>query len=262
MSGNYSFLKLEMEGRLAQIILNRPSSLNAINTGLARELSQVLDQLMEEDSINALLLTGSGERAFCVGADLKERKSMSASQQRRQRTVLLRSFRKLINFPWPLVAGIRGYALGGGFEFALASDLIVAAEDAVFGLPEVGLGIIPGGGGTQLLPRLIGIKEAKELIYTGRRISADEAHRLGLVNRVVAPEELEKECRKLINEILDQAPLALRQAKRAIELGYNMQLESALILEEECYNYCLMTEDRQEGIRAFNESRKPEYRGR
>ncbi|MGB9826381.1 MAG: enoyl-CoA hydratase-related protein, partial [Desulfofundulus sp.] len=179
-----------------------------------------------------------------------------------QRALFVKAFESVVAFSKPLVAAVNGYALGGGCEFALGCDFIIASEKASFGLPEVSLAIIPGGGGTQLLPRIIGRNKAKELIFTGRRISAAEACRLGMVNLVVPAENLMARTMEIMNEIVQNGPIALQQAKRAINLGLELDLHTAFALEAECYNVCLATEDRDEGLRAFNEKRKPVYRNR
>ena len=258
----YATVKLEREGRVGILSFNRPQALNALNTQMAREILAAIEELEQDDEIFAAVLTAEGEKAFCVGADLKERKDMSKQEMKKQRELFVKAFTAVAMFKKPLVAAVNGYALGGGCEFALACDFIVASEKAVFGLPEVGLAIIPGGGGTQLLPRLIGRARAKELIFTGRRIDAREAYRLGLVNYMVPPEELRKKTMEIMAEIVQNGPIALQQAKRAINYGLELDLHTALALEAECYNVCLATEDRDEGLRAFNEKRKPVYKNR
>lgn len=258
----YETLKLKRDGNLAVISFNRPQALNALSTQMARELLLALDELEQEEHIFSAVLTAEGDKAFCVGADLKERKTMTKTEMKKQRALFVKAFTAVAMFPKPLIAAVNGHALGGGCEFALGCDFIIASEFATFGLPEVGLAIIPGGGGTQLLPRAIGRSWAKELIFTGRRISAAEAHRLGLVNYVVPPEKLQEKTMEIMSEINKNGPVALQQAKRAINLGLELDLNTALALEAECYNVCLATEDRDEGLRAFNEKRTPVYKGR
>lgn len=259
---SYETVKLQKEDRVGILSFNRPQAMNAISTQLAKELLAALEELELDDEVFAAVLTAEGDRAFCVGADLKERKDMTKDEMKKQRALFVRAFTAVATFPKPLVAAVNGYALGGGCEFALGCDFIVASENAAFGLPEVGLAIIPGGGGTQLLPRIIGRTKAKELIFTGRRISAAEAYRLGLVNYVVPPAELMNKTMEIMAEIVRNGPIALRQAKRAINLGVELDLNTALALEAECYNACLYSEDRDEGLRAFNEKRKPVYKNR
>ncbi|MBF7081751.1 enoyl-CoA hydratase/isomerase family protein [Desulfallas sp. Bu1-1] len=258
----YENIKLAREGHIAIMAFNRPQAMNALSTQTAREILAALEELEQDDEVFAAVLTAEGDRAFCVGADLKERKTMTREEMKKQRALFVRAFTAVAEFPKPLVAAVNGFALGGGCEFALGCDFIIAAENASFGLPEVGLAIIPGGGGTQLLPRVIGRNRAKELIFTGRRISAREAFELGLVNHVVPADQLMAKTMDIMREITKNGPIALQQAKRAINLGVELELHTALALEAECYNVCLATGDRDEGLRAFNEKRRPVYRGR
>jgi len=257
----YETLKLSREDHIAVLAFNRPEAMNALSTQMARELLAALEELESEREVFAAVLTAEGDKAFCVGADLKERKTMSHEEMRKQRALFVKAFTAVAQFPKPLAAAVNGFALGGGCEFALGCDFIIASEKAVFGLPEVGLAIIPGGGGTQLLPRVIGRNKAKELIFTGRRVSAREALDLGLANYVVPAGELMEKTREILREITKNGPIALQQAKRAINLGLELDLNTALALEAECYNVCLATEDRNEGLRAFNEKRRPDYKG-
>lgn len=248
--------------RYAVVMLNRPDALNALSTQMARDLVSVMDHLANDIAVWAVILTGGGERAFCVGADLKERQDMSKEEMIRQRTLFVKAFEAVLRFPKPVVAAVNGFAMGGGFEFALCCDMIVVAGESFLGLPEVGLGIIPGGGGTQNLPRIIGKNKAKELIFTGRKISGQTAYEWGIASRVVPRSELLDAAEELMREIVKNAPLSLQQAKRCIDLGAEADLLTALQLEAEAYNRCLFSEDRDEGLRAFNEKRKPNYKGR
>jgi len=258
----YECIKLTREGHIAIVAFNRPNAMNALSTQTARDLLAVLEELELDREVFAAVLTAEGDKAFCVGADLKERKDMSREDMKKQRALFVKAFTAVAEFPKPLVAAVNGYALGGGCEFALGCDFIIASEKAAFGLPEVGLAIIPGGGGTQLLPRVLGRNKAKELIFTGRRISAREAYDLGLVNHVVPTEKLMEKALEIMREITRNGPVALQQAKKAINLGLELELHTALALEAECYNVCLATEDRDEGLKAFNEKRRPAYKGR
>lgn len=258
----YKNIKVLRDKNVAVLSFNRPEAMNALSTLTATELIAVLGELELEDEIFAAVLTAEGDRAFCVGADLKERKGMTKQEMKKQRSLFVRAFTAVAEFPKPLVAAVNGFALGGGCEFALCCDFIIASEKAAFGLPEVGLAIIPGGGGTQLLPRVIGRSKAKELIFTGRRLSAAQALDIGLVNYVVPPENLMAKTMEIMLEITKNGPVALQQAKRSINLGVELDLNTALALEAECYNVCLTTEDRDEGLLAFNEKRKPVYKGR
>lgn len=255
-------LEVDRQDHFAAVTLNRPDALNALSTQMAREIIAVMDELANDSAVWAVALTGAGDRAFCVGADLKERKDMTKDEMRRQRELFVKAFSAVLNFPKPIVAAVNGFAMGGGFEFALCCDMIIAAEESFLGLPEVGLGIIPGGGGTQNLPRIIGKNKAKELIYTGRRISGQAAYEWGIANKVVPRGQLLSVTEELLKEITKNAPLSLQQAKRCIDFGTEIDLQAGLAFEAEAYNKCLYSEDRDEGLRAFNEKRKPQYRGR
>ncbi|KJR98043.1 MAG: enoyl-CoA hydratase [Peptococcaceae bacterium BRH_c4a] len=258
----YETLKLTREGHIAVVAFNRPDAMNALSTQTAKDLLATLEELELDQDVFAAVLTAEGDKAFCAGADLKERKTMSREDMKKQRALFVKAFTAVAEFPKPLVAAVNGFALGGGCEFSLCCDFIIASEKASFGLPEVGLAIIPGGGGTQLMPRVIGRNKAKELIFTGRRLSAREAYEIGLVNHVAPPGKLMEKTMEIMREITKNGPIALQQAKRSINLGADLDLHTALALEAECYNVCLTSEDRDEGLKAFNEKRKPVYKGR
>ncbi len=253
---------VERHQHLAQVILNRPHVLNAIDNQLARELTEACQSLAEDEQVWVIILRGAGERAFSAGADLKVRREMTPQQWQEQRALLRLLFASLRGLPQPTIAAVHGYALGGGTELALLMDMIVAADDAIFGLTEVSLGIIPGGGGTQTLARLVGRNRAKELIFTARRVPAQEAFRLGLVNRVVPRGELLAAAEGLAGEILRNSPFAVRQAKWAMDRGVDVALEEGLEREHEAYMRAIASEDRREGIAAFNERRSPQFSGR
>ena len=255
-------LKTERKDHLLVVRLNRPERLNAINTQMAREMAEVFREAKLDRDIWVVVLLGEGGRAFSVGADLKERMGMKAEEMEKQRQLLVDAFHALSQVDRPVVAGVRGYALGGGFELVLTADIVLAAEDAQFGFPEVSLGVIPGCGGTQRLPRIVGLRRAKEIILSARRFGAQEALEMGLVNRVVPPVKLVEETMGVARSLLENAPLALREAKRAIDRGVEVDLESGLQMEVLSYNVCLKTEDRDEGLAAFNEKRKPRWKGR
>jgi enoyl-CoA hydratase/carnithine racemase len=244
------------------IKLNRPEAMNALNTQMAKDLLSVLQDAAIDREVWVVGLTTTSDKSFGVGADLKERKNMSADEILIQRALFSRIPAALRTMPKPLIAGVKGFALGGGLEMALLTDMIVAGENAQFGLPEVRVGLIPGNGGTQTLPRIIGRMRAKEMIFTGKRISAREALSVGMVNRVVPVERVEGEMEKLAGEICVNSPIAVRQAKRAVDAGMEADLNTALQIEIEAYNVNLATEDRQEGIRAFNEKRPPKWKNR
>ena len=255
-------LTLRKEDHLGWIKFNRPEAMNALNTQMAKDLIEAAHDLALDGTVWVVGLTSTSDKSFGVGADLKERKDMTGEQIARQRILFTRAMAALKDLPQPLLAGVKGFALGGGFEFALLADMIIAGENAEFGLPEVRVGLIPGNGGTQNLPRLIGKNRAKEMIFTGKRITAREALALGIVTRVVPVEQVEEALRNLAGEICANAPIAVRQAKKAIDLGMNVDLDTGIEIEMQVYNVNLPTEDRQEGIRAFNEKRPPRWQGR
>jgi enoyl-CoA hydratase/carnithine racemase len=253
---------LERDDHLAYLVLNRPEVLNAIDNRLAQELISACQQLAADPDVWVIILRGAGERAFSAGADLKARRDFTPEDWAYQRSLLREMFTELHNLPQPMIAAVHGFALGGGTELALHADFVVASEDAVFGLTEVSLGIIPGGGGTQNLPRMIGRNRAKELIFTARRIPASEALHLGLVNHVVPRPELVPKAAALAQEIMKNSPFAVKQAKWAIDRGADQEFEEALEREHEAYLRAIASEDRREGIAAFNEKRPPKFSGR
>ncbi len=259
---DWETLVLEKNEHFCWIKLNRPGAMNALNTQMAKDLVAALQEVASDHEVWVAGLTSTSDKSFGVGADLKERKNMSAEEMLVQRALFARIPALLRALPQPGIAGVKGFALGGGFEMALLADLIIAGDNAQFGLPEVRVGLIPGNGGTQTLPRLIGKLQAKELIFTGKRLNAQEALSLGIVNRVVPLAEVEKEILKLAEEICANSPVAVRQAKRAIDIGIEADLSTGLQLEIEAYNVNLVMEDRQEGIRAFNEKRPPKWKNR
>lgn len=243
------------------LTLNRPEVLNALDDQLIAALSDAFTSIPHEPSARVVILQGAGERAFCAGADLKARRGMPLPAWQRQHDRIAALARAVLDCPLPTIAAVHGYALGGGCELALLCDLLLAADDAQFGMPETSLGIIPGLGGTQTLPRRLGVQRAKWLIFTGERISAAEALRLGLVLEVVPRAALRERAQALARRIAANSPLALRQAKRAIDLGLDLDLRSGLALEEEAYHRCLYSADREEGMRAFAERRSPRFTG-
>ncbi len=253
---------VEREDGLCLITLNRPQVMNSISFQMLLDLNRVLDEVRFDTSVRCVVITGAGDRAFCAGADLKERAGMTEDQVRRYIHTIRNTFTEVENLPMPVIAAVNGVALGGGTELALASDLRIASENATLGLTETSLAIIPGAGGTQRLPRIVGKAKAKELIFTAKRISAAEALEIGLVNRVVPLAGLLDAARELAAAIAKNGPLAVRAAKRAIDRGMEMDLADALVFESTCYETLIPTEDRLEGLRAFREKRKPEYQGR
>ena len=241
--------------------LDRPEVANAFNTGAALELCELFERLRAERPYRCVVITGAGYKAFCAGADLKERNSLSDEQWRSQHEVFERMFRAVRDCPIPVIAAVNGAAYAGGLELVLHCDFAYASRTATFALTEVSLGIMPGGGGTQTLPRVVGERRAKELILAARPFSAAEAHAWGLVNKLCEPDKLVPETLEAAERIASLAPLAVRQAKHAIRRGLQMDLPSAMKLEVEAYNRLVGTEDRKEGLRAFNEKRKPKFKG-
>ena len=249
-------------GAVAHVVLDRPGALNAISTDLARRLGDVLVELAADDDLRAVVLSSSTPKAFCVGADLKERNGYTDEQLRAQRVVYRRMAAALLAVPVPVVAAVAGYALGGGLELALLADLVVADETAVVGLPEVSVGVIPGLGGTQLLPRRIGTARAAELIYTARRLDAAEAGALGVVDRVVPAGGAVEAASGIATAIARNSPVGVRNAKRAIRLGAGTDLAAALEIEDGAWRATAFSADRAEGVRAFAEKRAPSWPGR
>ena len=259
----YETLALEtpLDGVLV-VRLNRPQAANAFNTAMIRELLAVFQMLeAHPEWYRCAVLTGAGDRAFCSGADLKERDGMSDADFEAQHYLIERMIRQIVDCPIPLIAMLNGSAVAGGLEIALASDFLVAADHARFGFTEVTRGIMPGAGGTQQLPRAIGARRAKELIYTGDLIDAAEAHRLGLVNHVHPGGALQEATFAIVRRILANAPIAVRQVKKAVTYGTQMDLRTGLFFEVEAYSRVVGTADRLEGIRAFNEKRPPKFTG-
>ena len=246
-----------------KITLDRPESANAFNTKMATELYRLFESLaLDLETYRCLILTGSGERAFCAGGDLKERNGMTEEAWTEQHLHYERMTRALLACPVPVVAAVNGAAYGGGCELVAACDFAYAATSARFALPETSLGIIPGAGGTQTLSRAVGERRAKELILTARVFTADEAATWGLVNLVIADEDLALTALDVAKKIASNAPIAVRQAKCAIHRGLQMSLTDGLAFEIESYNQTVPTSDRLEGVSAFNEKRKPEFTGR
>jgi len=256
-----SLVTVERRGGAVWLTLSRPEAANALSQGLVAELLAAIERIAAEPSARAVVVTGAG-KAFSAGADLKERRGMSLEQTRAFLDLLNGTLTALAALPCPVIAAINGAAFGGGLELALACDLRVAVEGAPMGLVEARLGIIPGAGGTQRLARLIGAARAKELILTGRRIDAAEARALGLVSAVVPPAELAATATRLCDEIAACGPLAVAQAKAAIDGGVALSLGDGLRLERRCYEVTLSSADRDEGLRAFVEKRAPVFQGK
>jgi enoyl-CoA hydratase/carnithine racemase len=252
----------EVQDGIATVTLNRPETMNAISRQLLQELGGLLDEIAADDAARVVLITGAGEKSFCTGADLKERASMSPEEVKIFLETIGTVFTAIEQFAKPVIAAVNGFAFGGGLELAMAADIRLAAASATMGLTETRLAIIPGAGGTQRLPRLVGRGKAKELIFTGRRIAAAEAAAIGLVNHVYPLEGLMEESRKLAALIGEGGPIAVQQAKKAINGGMETDLAGGLQIESEAYWVCVPTRDRLEGLAAFKEKRKPVYQGR
>lgn len=252
---------LDRRGLIALVTVNRPDKLNALNIQTRLELAEALDELRNDGEIRVVVITGAGEKAFVAGADINEFAGRTAIQQRavmKARSI----FTAAEDFPKPIIAMINGFCLGGGCELALSCDIRVASDRARFGQPEINLGIIPGGGGTQRLTRLIGEGKAMQMILTGEMIDASEAHRLGLVNEVHPASELEARTFELANRIAEKSPVALAMAKTAVKNAARMNIREGLDQEIDLFALCFSSEDKEEGVRAFLEKRKPEFKGR
>ncbi|MFE9683614.1 enoyl-CoA hydratase/isomerase family protein [Streptomyces sp. NPDC006285] len=246
---------------VAELSLDRPKAMNAVSSGMARSIAAACEALAADRDVRVVVLTSTHERAFCVGADLKERNSLTDAELVRQRPVARAAYTGVLELPMPTVAAVHGFALGGGFELALACDLIVADGTAVVGLPEVSVGVIPGGGGTQLLPRRVGAARAAELIFSARRVEAVEARELGLVDELVADGEDRASALALASRIAGNSPVGLRAAKRALRLGHGLDLRAGLEIEDAAWRSVAFSGDRAEGVAAFNEKRRPEWPG-
>ena len=252
---------LERRDRVAVLTINRPEKLNALDIKTREDLADALDGLRHDAGTRVVVITGAGDKAFVAGADIGEFAGRTALEQRavmRAKSV----FTATEDFPKPIIAMINGFCLGGGCELALACDLRVASDRARFGQPEINLGIIPGGGGTQRLARLVGEGKAMQLILTGEMIGAEEAHRLGLVNEVYPAAELEARTMELAAKVAEKSPVALAMAKAAVKNAARMNLREGLEQEIDLFALCFSSEDKEEGVRAFLEKRKPEFKGR
>lgn len=250
-----------LENGIAIITLNRPESANALSTALLYELSHLLYDLAFRRDVRVVIFTGAGEKVFCAGADLKERAGMNETEVRKTVTLIRETINQIEQLPQPVICALNGSAFGGGLELALACDIRVAADTAQLGLTETSLGIIPGAGGTQRLPRLIGKGKAKELIFTAKRITAKEAEQIGLVEYVVPRDQLMEKAMEIAEQIVVNAPIAVMQAKIAINRGLDVDLATGLRIEQMAYDITIPTKDRLEGLQAFKEKRKPVYKG-
>jgi enoyl-CoA hydratase len=258
---NFETIKLVKQGAVAVLTINRPDKLNALNSKVHEEGVEALDQLRRDEGVRVLVITGSGDKSFIAGADISEFAEQTPVTQRA--TFQERSlFNSIDSFPKPVIAMINGFCLGGGNELALACDIRICSENARFSQPEINLGIMPGGGGTQRLTRLIGEGRAMEIILSGDMIDAEAAHRFGLVNHVYPADQLEEKTMELAAKIAEKAPIALQLCKEAVKFASRSNLDEGLRREVDLFAICFSTEDKQEGVSAFLEKRKPEFKGR
>lgn len=255
-------ITLEKDGNLAVITINRPKALNALNSDTLKDLDLAITNIEKDSNVYCVILTGSGEKSFVAGADISEMKYLDSKGGEEFGILGNRVFRRLENLDKPVIAAISGFALGGGCELAMACDIRIASEKAKFAQPEAGLGITPGFGGTQRLARLVGAGKAKELIYTCDMIKADEALRIGLVNKVVPLENLMEEAKAMANKIMANAPIAVKLCKDAIDRGLQVNIDEAIMIEAEDFGKCFSTEDQVEGMTAFMERRAKNFQNK
>ncbi|MDQ0484626.1 enoyl-CoA hydratase-related protein [Guptibacillus hwajinpoensis] len=251
----------EVKNHIGYVTLNRPDVLNCFNFDTLSVLQGIVDDIYSDRDVRAVIFMGSGERAFSAGADLKERRTLTESEVRRNVKKIREVFTAVESLPQPTIAALNGYAFGGGFELALACDFRYAVEGTKMGLTETSLGIIPGAGGTQRLPRLIGTAKAMELVLTARKLSSEEAYEYGILNGVVHREKLLATCEELATEICRNAPVAVQQAKFAVREGMNVDRHTGMAIESKAYEVTIPTKDRIEALEAFSEKRKPEFKG-
>ncbi|MGB9779881.1 short-chain-enoyl-CoA hydratase [Caldanaerobacter sp.] len=258
----YKNIDVKKEEGIATITISRPKALNALNTETLKELEKALKTLEEDEDAKVIVITGAGEKAFVAGADISEMKDMDSLKAKEFAEFGQRVFRKIELMKKPVIAAINGYALGGGCELALACDIRIASRNAKFGQPEVGLGIIPGFGGTQRLPRIVGVSKAKELIYTGDMIDAEEALRIGLISKVVEQDKLLEEAYGIAKKIMSKGLVAISLAKEAINKGLEVDIDSGMKYEANAFALCFSTKDQKEGMTAFLEKRNPKFEGK
>jgi len=257
----YENIKLSIENSIATIAMDRPQALNALNSQTLKELNSIIDEIECNDDVRVVIITGNG-KVFVAGADISEMKDLNSLQGRKFGLLGNKIFRRLELMEKPVIAAVNGFALGGGCELSMACDIRIASSKAKFGQPEVSLGITPGFGGTQRLARLVGVGKAKELIFTGDIIRADEALRIGLVNSVVEPEELMNVAKEMAEKITKNAPIAIAYSKVAINRGVEVDIETGLMYEGEVFASCFSTEDQEEGMGAFLEKREKSFKNR
>ena len=262
MSVTETSVLVASERGVATVTLNRPEARNALTRAMRRQLLAALERLRDDSEVRVVILTGAGEKAFCAGGDLSEVESFLPLEARDYIELSRAVTNTIETMPQPVLAAVRGYALGGGFELVLACDLVIASEDAKFGQPQVKIGLIPGGGATQRLPRLVGGHRARQVIFTGETLTAREAEQLGMVNQVVPADALAATARQWAERLLEVSPTALALAKACLRQAEEVPLSAGLRYEAEMYALCFSSEDCREGIRAFREKRKPEFKRR
>jgi enoyl-CoA hydratase/carnithine racemase len=249
-------------GHVAELVLDRPEAMNAVSTAMAHALGRAAKELADDPTVRAVVVSSTHPKAFCVGADLKERNSFTDEELRAQRPLAQAAYRGVLDLPVPAIAAVDGYALGGGFEIALSCDLVVCGEGATVGLPEVSVGVIPGGGGTQLLTRRVGWSRAARMIFTGERFGAADAAALGAVDEVVAAGAARERALELAGVIAANSPVGVRNAKAAMRQGFDTDLSAGLRIEDDLWAATAFSADRAEGVAAFNEKRRPNWPGR
>lgn len=254
-------VRREGEGHVAELVLDRPEAMNAISTAMAQELGDATRELAADPQVRCVVVTSSHEKAFCVGADLKERNGFSDADLIAQRPIARAAYTGVLDLPMPTIAAVDGFALGGGSEIALSCDIIVAGESATLGLPEVSVGVIPGGGGTQLLQRRIGWGKAARAIFSAQKFTAARAAELGFVEELVPAGQARDRALELAEQIAKNSPIGLRNAKKAMRLGADADLHAGLEIEDACWRATAFSPDRAEGVRAFAEKRAPRWPG-
>jgi enoyl-CoA hydratase len=258
----YKYLLLEKEDGIGILYINRPEAMNALNTGVLEEIIKAVDEISSDDEIQVLIITGAGDKSFVAGADIKEMHGLTAVEGRKFGYTGQAAFRAIEKLEKPVIAAVNGFALGGGCELAMAADMRLASDKARFGQPEVGLGITPGFGGTQRLPRLVGEGRAMELILTANTINAEEAYRIGLVNHIYPADNLLDEARKMGRKIMANAPLAVKYSKSAINKGLQTDIDTGMAIEADLFGICFSTEDQKAGMGAFLNKEKASFKAR
>ena len=258
----YKYLLLEKEDGIGILYINRPEAMNALNTGVLEEIIQAADEISRDDEIQVLIITGAGDKSFVAGADIKEMHGLTAVEGRKFGYIGQAAFRAIEKLEKPVIAAVNGFALGGGCELAMAADIRLASDKAKFGQPEVGLGITPGFGGTQRLPRLVGEGRAMELILTANTINAEEAYRIGLVNHIYPAADLLDETRKMARKIMANAPLAVKYAMSAVNKGLQTDIDTGMAIEADLFGICFATEDQKAGMGAFLNKEKASFKAK